>query len=318
MDSFLNIALNAMRRQSAGYDAALLQRELDDFARPWRVIFGIWFAVILFSFCVIASSLLTGSAIWFGIGILVLAVAAPLPYLLQHHFLQNHLWNVVPPSLQPLETELVSFASGEREAVRPNGDIVERQLFRSSIAILLHSENRSDRFMVLLNPIRSYSTLLKATPLEEIADQSREMREPPVIEQPVIAAEFVRPSMTADRKLDRHWLFEIDLAFFLLRLELLASIWRSHETAGWVYVYTQAHRYFALHPHNPVHQCIADIFDAKKHPAVAEITKLPSDDTLKAALSRTPLKTYQKNRQHLEGKIDRTDFGHRDQIPLGY
>ena len=172
--------------------------------------------------------------------------------------------------------------------------------------------------MVMLNPIRSYSALFKAAPLAEIADDTHEEAVPPVIVQPVKTIEVVRATTSADRSHDRHWLSDIDGSSFSFRMHRLATKWKSNEAAGWTFVYTQAHAYFTPHPHNPVHQCIADILDAKKHLEVSKLSKLPSDDTLKAALSRTPLRTYDKNRQHLEGKIDRTDFSHGDQIPLGY
>ena len=281
-------------------------------------MFGIWFAAILFGACVIASSLLTGSVIWFGIGMAVLLCVTPLPYLLQHRFFLHRAWNSVPDSLQPLEIELDLFARGGREAYRPNGDIAVRQLFRSTIAILLFSENRFDRFMVMLNPIRSYSAQLKAMPLDEFTDDSHEEAEPPVIVQTVKTIEVVRGATGADRSHDRHWLSGIDVSSFSFRMHGLATKWKSNEAAGWTYVHTQAHAYFSQHPHNPLHQCIADILDAKKHPEIVKLPKLPSDDTLKAALSRTPLRTYQKNQQHLEGKIDRTVFADGVQIPLAY
>lgn len=318
MDSFLNIGLKAMRQHTAGYDASQLQQELDDFARPWRMIFSLWFATVLFGVCVAASFFIAGSTIWFSVGIITLVGAVPLPYLLQHHILENLAWNVVPNSLQPLVTELQSFVRGEREAYRSNGDIVERQLFRSRIAILLFSENRFDRFMILLNPVRSYATLLKAEQLDEIADESPEKTVPSVIEQPVNVVGIVRAAISRAQDRDRHWLSEIDQSSFRIRLDVLAAKWQRHEAAGWIYVYTQAHAYFSRHPHNPVRQCIADILNAKKHPAVIGLSKLPTDETLKVALSRTPLKTYDKNRQHLEGKIDLTASAHGDQIPLGY
>ncbi|WP_296201392.1 hypothetical protein [Sphingorhabdus sp.] len=240
-----------------------------------------------------------------------------MPYLLQHHFLQNLGWHVVPVSLRPLVTELESFARGAMEAFRSNGDIVERQLFRSSIAILLFSENRFDRFMVMLNPIRSYSTLLKAAQPDEIADTSTGQIQQAGARHPAKAAEIVQAAPNGDPTRPRHWLAEIDSKSLQFRLDGLASKWATNAVDGWTYVYRQAHDYFNQHPHNPVDQCIADILDRKKHPAIAKFAWLPSDDTLKKALSRERPKAYQEYRQHLEGKIDLTDFGHQDQIPLG-
>jgi hypothetical protein len=318
MDSFLNIALKAMRRQSAGYDAAQLQRELDRFARPWRKIFGFWFAAILFGACVIASSLLTGSAYWFGLGITMLLCAIPLPYLLQHRFCLNGRWNSVPASLQPLATELESFARGEREAYRQNGDIAERQLFRSTIAILLISENRFDRFMVMLNPIRSYSTLLKAA-------QPMETNHAPLGKDEPVGSEHA-PGVTnrdqavihADEILEAHWISLIEPASLAFRLDGLASIWTINQAAGWSHVYEEAQVYFSEHPRDHVNACIDNILDAKKYPIVATLLQIPSRETLKKALSRSPLESYLQNRKHLEGKIDRADSAYSNQIPLEF
>jgi hypothetical protein len=198
MDSFLIIALKAMRRQTADYSAQDLQQELNVFAQPWRAIFSIWFSAILFGGCAISLSLNLGSVLWFGVGVATLMCAVPLPYLLQHRIPLNFRWNAVPAALHPLVAEVTAFANGEHEAFLPGGDIVERSLFRSAIAILLFSENRFDRFMVMLNPIRSYSALLKATPLDEVADDSHEEAEPPSIVQTVKTIEVDRVTTGAD------------------------------------------------------------------------------------------------------------------------
>jgi hypothetical protein len=108
--------------------------------------------------------------------------------------------------------------------------IVERQFFRSLMAILLFSENRFERCMVMLNPVRSYSVPLKTGPMGDVADTSLEQTEPHATVTSFEVDDGIQSSTKSEHSFERHWMSEIEIYSFAFHLDGLATIGKSHES----------------------------------------------------------------------------------------
>lgn len=313
-----------------------LQLMINRVAGPARFLGGVWIGIIILAIAFFVAILvddrgLPESRIWLAVtGILGFATFVIPAYVQSSQRLAKFLIGPLGDDYRPLIAQLAMLRDGELSAYTHRGMKVDRDVFRSAVALLLYSERPTDRSLV----VGRWFTHHVAEITVEISEQCDPPAPPTASQQSeqsndllpdeMVPAVDAQPTTTIPSAANdshrgkKHWLASISKADFRQKRDSLTGRWEPPYNANVKTMLDLAYTFYRLFPYATV-TAAKDVIlrKFKQRHLVPSLKGKLSDDWIDKMLGSGTSHPYHRVRRHFLGEFDYYAADHGDQIGTG-